>query len=306
MLLSDYIQPDSILLNLDASDKDDLLRQLVDAAHKMPILAAQPLGVAARIGPMIRERESCGSTAIGNGILFPHARVPGFNGLLLLVATCRTPLRMPTPDGEPVFVACFSVVSAEQPALGLKMASAMARLFTSEQARNILRRARCPHEVAVYLTAHDEALEAAITMRDVCRPYEWSAKPDTPVREIARQLLRHRMTGVAVVDDLGELLGEVTLNRLQCFGLPDSFLNMEDASPFRHLDPFEHYFRKEALSTARDVMDEEIFALSEDGTLAEAIHALAVGRRELVHVCRDGKAVGYVDSATILDRVLTP
>lgn len=306
MLLSDYVQPDSILLNLDAAGKDDLLRQLIDAALKSPIFTAQPPDVGDKLEPMIMRRESSASTAIGNGILFPHARLPGFRGLLLLVATCRRPLETPTPDGEPVFMACFAVVPAERPALGLKIASALARLFASEEARNILRRARCPHEVAVYLTAHDEILESVITMRDLFRPYEWSANPETPVREIARQLLRCRMPGVAVVGDKAELLGEVTLTRLQRFGLPEFIETLIDVSLVRQLDPFEHYFLKEAGATARDVMNTEVSSLPEDGTLMEAVHALAINRRALVHVCRDDRPVGYVDSATILNRVLAP
>ena len=306
MPISDYVQPDSIFLNLDVTDKEDLLEQLLDAMEKTPVYAAQPPEIRERMRPMILQRESYGSTAIGNGILFPHARVPGFTGLLLLIATCKKALSMPTPDGQPVFLASLAIVPAERPSLALKVVSALSRLFANDEARSLLRDAEKPQQVTDYITAHDAPLESVIYVSEVSQPYEWLASPGTPVREIARQMLRYRMPGVAVVDDDGQLIGEITLTRLERFGLPNFFLNLQSVSFVRQFDPFEQYFLKEAQSVATDVMNEEFVSLPEDGTLMEAIHALAVKRRALVHVCQDGRAVGYVDSLAVLNRVLSP
>lgn len=306
MSISDYVQPDSIFLNLNVSDKEVLLGRLIDLAESTPVYAAQPPEIRALLRPMVLQRECYGSTAIGNGILFPHARIPGFSGLLVLLATCRQPLLVPTPDGEPISLACLAIVPAERPSLAIKLVAALSRLFANEEARELLRNADSPKEVADYIAAHDAPLESVIHVRDVYRPYEWTAAPDTPVREIARQLLQCRMPGVAVLDSEKRLLGEVTLTRLQRFGLPNFFLNLKSVSFVRQFDPFEQYFLKEAQSTAHDVMNEEVSRLPEDGTLMEAIHALAVNRRALVHVCRGDRAVGYVDSVGVLNRVLTP
>ena len=306
MSISDYVQPESVFLNLDVGDKDALLGRLLDEAERTPVFAAQNPGVGDLVRPMVLQRESYGSTALGHGILFPHARVPGFSGLLLLLATCREPLAIPTPDGKPVNVACLAVVPAERPSLALKTVAALSRLFANEEARELLQRASSPREVTDFIAAHDMPLETTIHVRDILQPYEWTATPETPVREIARQLLQCRMPGVAVLDADGRLLGEVTMTRLQRFGLPNFFLSLKSVSFVRDFDPFEQYFLKEAHSTARDVMNEDVARLPEDGTLMEAIHALAVNRRALVHICDGERAVGYVDGVTVLDRVLSP
>ncbi|MDR1744237.1 MAG: PTS sugar transporter subunit IIA [Planctomycetota bacterium] len=307
MSLSDYIQPDSVFLNLDAADKDSLLDALLDALRKTPAFASQPPEIRETICPMVKWREGYGSTAVGNGILFPHARVPGVNGIILLLATCRAPIHsIQTPDGQPVFMACLAVLPAERPSLGIKLISTLSRLFAKEEARTALRNAASPQDVANYIDRHDSQLESVILVRDLILPYEWTAAPDTPVRDIARHLLQNRVPGVAVLDKEGKLLGEVTLTRLERFGLPNFFLNLKSVSFVRQFDPFEQYFLKEAESVAADIMNGDAAHLDEDGTLMEAIHALAVNRRALVHVCRDGVAVGYVDSVAVLNRVLSP
>lgn len=306
MSISNYIQPYSVFLNMDVTDKNALLHSLFEIVEKTPAYEVQAPEVARLIRPMLLQRESYGSTAIGNGILFPHARVPGFNGLLIILATLRRTLDLPAPDGEPIFMVCLAVVPAERPSLALKVVSALSRLFAKEDARHTVRRAATPEEVTEYIAAHDIPIESVIQVGDIFRPYEWTATDDTPVREIARQLLQHRMQGVAVLDSAGELIGEVTLTRLQRFGLPNFFLSLKSVSFVRQFDPFEQYFLVEAKAVASHVMNTDAVCLPESGTLMEAIHTLAVKHRAMVHVCRGGRAVGYVDSAIVLNRVLTP
>lgn len=306
MNISDFVQADSILLNLEVNSKDELLARLFAAMKESSAYNAQTAAIREQIQPMILQRESYGSTALGNGILFPHARVPGFAGQLLLLATCKKPIEMETPDGQPISIVFLVVMPAERPSLALKVASTLARLFSDEEARYRLRSTATPQRVVEYIQQHDITVDTIIHVRDVYRPYEWTASPDTPVREIARQMLQNRMPGVAVVDDDGKLLGEVTITRLERFGLPNFFHSLKSVSFVRQFDPFEQYFLKEAESTAQDVMNEDIACLPEDGTLMEAIHALAVKRRAMVHICRDGHAIGYVDGVVVLNRVLSP
>lgn len=306
MRLSDFIQPENILIDVEAEDKEALIQRLLDAMTHRPEYDAQSHAVRDAMRRGILEREGYGSTAIGRGVLYPHARVPGFNGSLILMALCRRPVEMRTPDGEPVTLACLALMPADQPSLALKVVSALARIFQNPDARNGLRAARSPDEAAAVLTRHDVELENAIRLRDLFRPYEWTAQTDTPIREVARQLLRHRMAATAVLDAGGVPRGEITLTRLLRSGLPDFFLQLKSVSFVREFDPFEQYFHKEAHSVAQDVMNPDIVTLPEDGTLMEAVHALAVHRRALVHVLRDGRALGYLNGWSILNRVLSP
>lgn len=307
MLISDYIDPDSIRLNLDVSDTVELLDSLLAAVRETPAFLTQPPEVRNAICPMIEQREGYGATAIGNGIFFPHARVPGMNGLILFFATCMEPIySVETPDGQPITMACLAVLPADKPSLGMKIVSTLSRIFSKEEARDALQNAMFPEEIVSYLAKYDVPLESIILVRDVALPYRWTAEPDTPLREVARQLLLNRVPGVPVLDKEGKLLGEVTLTRLQRFGLPNFFLSLKSVAFVRQFDPFEQYFLKEEASIASDVMNGDVVRLEEEGTLMEAVHALAVNRRALVHICRDDVAVGYVDRVAVLNRVISP
>ena len=306
MKLSDYVQPDLVFPQLNVRNKEELLTYLLGAIEANDSYHSQSDEVCTVMREAVLRRESYGSTALGQGVIFPHARIAGFRGLLLLFATCRSPIYVDTPDSVPVSIACLAFVPAERPALALKIASGLARVFGNPEAREFLKTATESRQIVNYLAAHDLPLEASIHARDVCLPYGWTARPDTSIREIARRMLQLRLPGIAVLDEAGRLLGEVTMTHLFRHGLPNFFLQLKSVSFVRDFDPFEQYFLREAESVAGDVMDEGAVCVPENATLMEIIHVLAVQGRAMAHVCSDGKAIGFVDNAAVLNRVLSP
>jgi len=79
--------------------------------------AAQMLGRCCRIEaePIFRalhRREQAGSTAVGEGLAIPHARIPGIDAPLTLYLRTRTALHFGAPDGKPVSAFFIIVVPA--------------------------------------------------------------------------------------------------------------------------------------------------------------------------------------------------
>ena len=103
--------------------------------------------------------------------------------------------------------------------------------------------------------------------------------PETPVREIARTLIRTRIGGVPVVDGRGQVVGLVSESDLQPF--------KEDApgAPIR---------------TARDVMSRSVVSLSESHTVTQAARILQRARIKRAPVVRGGRLVGIITKSDLL------
>jgi len=68
MEISDLLSPTDVMIDVRASDKSRLLRQL-------PGQAASALGSDLNhVSEQIAKREELGSTGVGNGVALPHAR----------------------------------------------------------------------------------------------------------------------------------------------------------------------------------------------------------------------------------------
>jgi nitrogen PTS system EIIA component len=94
--LNDLIALERVVPALRISTKKQLLQELARRA-------AQTLGRHERdIADAILQRERLGSTALGNGIAVPHARLAGLDRVVGLFARLERPVEFDAPDGQPV------------------------------------------------------------------------------------------------------------------------------------------------------------------------------------------------------------
>ena len=96
MKLSELIGPQSVIVDLRAGDKGQLLGELARQAATRTSVDAQAVLTA------LTAREALGSTGLGRGFALPHARVPGVERLFGLFARLARPLDFQAIDGHPV------------------------------------------------------------------------------------------------------------------------------------------------------------------------------------------------------------
>jgi CBS domain-containing protein len=128
-----------------------------------------------------------------------------------------------------------------------------------------------------------------------------TVSPDTPVEQVARILLDHRISGVPVVDAQNRILGIVTEGDLM--RRPD--LETERRRPW-WLGMFaderaraEEYTRSHG-SRAEHVMTRNVVTVTEDTTVSEIARLLERHRIKRVPVVRDGRLVGLVSRANLI------
>ena len=96
MRLRDFFTPGAISFDLQATDKDSVLDELV-----------RLLGVDARAGDtllrVLQRREGLGSTGMGRGIAIPHGRSLVANRLRLAYGQSRKGVEFQAIDGKPVY-----------------------------------------------------------------------------------------------------------------------------------------------------------------------------------------------------------
>lgn len=136
--------------------------------------------------------------------------------------------------------------------------------------------------------------------KDVMTTSVVSVPPDTTVREIAKLLLKRGISAVPVLDADGKLLGIVSegdLLRRAETGTerqPSWWLTLIGGA-----DTVHDYIRSHG-TLAADVMTREVISVNETATLASVATLLEKHRIKRVPVMRDGKVVGIVSRANLL------
>ena len=141
MVLRDFLNKDLLLPELQARNKTEVLAELVSVlALKMPGLDAE---AAYRV---LRDRESLGSTGIGEGVAIPHGKLEGLEQIVLVVGCSTGGVDFEALDRKPCHI-FFMVLAPEQVAgMHLRILASITRLLKNEAFRH------------AFLTAQDKEL----------------------------------------------------------------------------------------------------------------------------------------------------
>ena len=150
MMLSQFLDFDSIRLDLSAGNKRNLLNQLSQ-------IAAQRLGLdPALIADSIAERERLGSTGFGGGVAIPHGKLAQVDRIFGIVARLAQPVDYKAIDGEKVDLVFLLLSPPDAGAEHLKALAAISRLVRHAATVEKLRGARSRDALAAVLLGADE------------------------------------------------------------------------------------------------------------------------------------------------------
>ena len=147
MKIPDFLSPSDTLLNIRASDKEQLLRELARKA------AAKIKASEDDILSALLKREALGSTGMGNGVAIPHARLQTIEKPCGIIAKLKQPINFDAIDGQPVDIVFLLLLptAAEGEQLGALACVARKLREPSQLAR--LRKAKNASELYRHLTA---------------------------------------------------------------------------------------------------------------------------------------------------------
>ena len=158
-----------------SSSETSLLPRLVDEKLVFPELAATTLEEALRemsaglaragaiedaddLAKRLIERESMGSTALGNGLAIPHCKLRDLIDVVLAVGVSRAGVDFRASDGEPATLIFLLVSPIEAPALHLQALARISRVIRIPGVADSLRSAGSAREIAETLKAAERIL----------------------------------------------------------------------------------------------------------------------------------------------------
>jgi PTS system nitrogen regulatory IIA component len=151
MKLLDIVSSGGVVDDLRAGTKEGVLREMSEVvAANVPSLSAQGLT------SILMDRESLGSTGIGDGVAIPHGKVPGIDRLVAVFGRSRDGVQFHSLDGKPAHL-FFLVVAPEHSAgMHLKALARISRLLKDARFRQALTEARDADDLRRILKEEDD------------------------------------------------------------------------------------------------------------------------------------------------------
>ncbi|MBZ0166839.1 MAG: PTS sugar transporter subunit IIA [Candidatus Omnitrophica bacterium] len=303
--ISDYLKEDLIFPELTATSKEEAIAFLLKGVYATRSRVSGQISQADGLKKIL-ERERLQSTALGEGIAFPHARIEGWNEFVLAVGISPQGIDFHAPDKRKVHIVCLMVSSLDEPYTILQAMSALSRFFIEQHVSERIQSAgfRGWEDIQQLLLSRIN-ITGKILARDIMRPVLVRAKLDMHIQDATRLMHAHKMDVLPVVDANNKLVGEVTCQDILRLELPDFFQNMTTISFIRHIDPFEQYFKDKKNLLLKEALIRKVTPIKPAHTLIEVIFLLSVKNFSKLYVVDESqRLIGIIDRFTIIDKVL--
>jgi fructose-specific phosphotransferase system IIA component len=151
MQVMDFLSKKAIVTDLKSTKKEDVIKELVDALVNSGEIEKRCRN---KLFEALMNRESLGSTAIGQGIAIPHAKSDCVERLIAAFGFSRKGVDFDSLDGEPAYI--FFLLVAPQDSAGphLKALARISRLLKDKYFRDTL--SACTDEKSVIKAITEE------------------------------------------------------------------------------------------------------------------------------------------------------
>ena len=151
MRITDYMTEADVLPDLDASNREDVLKEMV--RH---LTEAGKVENGDELVQILLDREMLGSTGIGHGVAIPHGRLPGLKEILLVFGRSQKGDEFDAHDGKPVNLFFLLVAPEDSAGIHLKALARISRILKNPECRASLMNSRDRDALLKVIREEDE------------------------------------------------------------------------------------------------------------------------------------------------------
>lgn len=152
MKFSDFVKTDAIKAELVATEKEGVIRELIQSLISSGQLAADD---ADAIAQAILKREELGSTGIGRGIAVPHTKHPSVDQPVGTVGISSVGVDFQSLDGELVQLFFMLISPPDQPSDHLRALENISKQLQDETFCRFLKQSKTPADIQQILEEAD-------------------------------------------------------------------------------------------------------------------------------------------------------
>lgn len=153
MKLSDFVAADAIVPELEATDRNGAIRELVASLSRAGHLPEEDCD---GVGRAVIARENQGSTGFGKGVAVPHAKHASIGKMVATIGRSSAGLDFAALDRAPVYIVVLLLSSPDQPDDHLAAMENIFRHLQRDNFRRFLRQADGADEIRDLIAEADD------------------------------------------------------------------------------------------------------------------------------------------------------
>ena len=153
MKLRDFVCFEATITELQASDRDGAIAELVSALDKTGRLGK---GKCEQIIKEVIKREKEASTGLGRGVAVPHVKHKAVKDVIAVIGQNGAGIDFLALDKQPVYSVILIISPADEPDKHLQAMESVFKHLQQDRFRKFLRQCRTPEQIEDLLNEADE------------------------------------------------------------------------------------------------------------------------------------------------------
>ncbi len=286
--LSDCLDRENILFEIDVTDRDEALSLLVRRLEETRGGFKTREAIEA-----LKAREAVLPTVISPGVALPHARLEEIDKPLVGIATTRHGVIFDA-DKAPVHLILLVLTPKNDPCAYLRVLSMLSGALKDIDVAAFIQTATAD-DISNRFNARTAQKESFLTAADVMNADPLTLLESDTLNTAIMVLCSHQALDVPVVDEEGDLRGIIGMEDFLRQSLPEHLLWMQDLSPILRFEPFADMIKKDHETKLADFMREDVVTVSADTPAVQLAKILLQQGVRQIQVVRDRRLLGVVN-----------
>lgn len=305
MKFSSYLSEERIITNLKGENFEELIGNLLEELAKKSKQVRVEKDIMRRA---IFKREEEASTCIGQGVAIPHARLEYFDDIFVSIAIPEKPVTMKNIAGKMEKVKIFVLILADvlKNKSILKIMSCVSKLcLKNKKVLDEIIECKEPKQILKILEEQKIEIDSNITAEDLYTQGIEAVKENNTLEDVARKIVIDRVSGIPVVDENNNFLGEITERELIAFGMPKHTTILNDLSFLTVGEPFENYLVNEKITKIKELYRKEgVVTVDREASLMEISYLFMNKGVTRIYVVENNRYVGVIYRSDIIRKIL--
>lgn len=145
--------------------------------------------------------------------------------------------------------------------------------------------------------------------KDVMTEEVITIQKEANIKDVAKLLTKHGISGLPVVNEAGKIVGIVTeqdlIVRDKKLNFPDYIYLLDSVIYLESLNDFEEEFKKMVATSVKEIMTEDVISVDKNTPIEEIATLMSEAGINRVPVLDDGGVVGIVSRADLVQVLVT-
>ena len=302
MKISNFISKELVFLNIESKTIEELINKVLDQVSEVDEEVRNNL---VEVKDAVLKREDEASTVLGNGVMIPHGRIKNYEDTTVIIGTLKNPIKTIVRNKEEeINLFVIILVGLTKNRMILKLMSLVSYLAHRQEfldeAKNIVN----VDSFIQLIQKYENDIKQTVTSEDLM---DNSIKPvmlADSLEDVAARFLRESKTGLPVIDENGNFVGEITERELIEFGMPKYASLVSDLSFLTVGEPFEEYFLNSTKVTVKELYRKSKNLIDKQASIMEICFKMVTEGNTRLYVVENKIYFGMIERRDIIKKFL--